>query len=55
MTENLQLGIAALRDIVAKLRDWPFPEKEAADRDALVAMLEQQIREMERERQGAWS
>lgn len=47
MTQDLRLSIWFMRELVAKLRAYPFAEAEAADRDAVIEIVEEQIREME--------
>lgn len=56
MTEDLRTSIALMRDVVERLRERT--DIDARDRDTMIAILEEQIRDMEQrqaEQAGAWS
>lgn len=53
MSQDLRASISAMKHAVAKLREYDRISDE--DRDRLVEIFEEQIREMEHEQAGAWS
>ncbi len=56
MSGDLRVSIWHMRDVIKRLRERT--DVDERDRDTMVAILEEQIREMEQrqaERAGAWS